>query len=56
VSDAKEFLRNGGIIELFTDENRLKFNINVDNAHRAGLRISSSLLQLAAAVEQEKPQ
>jgi hypothetical protein len=56
VSDAKEFLRNGGIIELFTDENRLRFNINVDNAHRAGLRISSSLLQLAAAVEQEKPQ
>jgi hypothetical protein len=56
VSDAKEFLHNGGIIELFTDENHLRFNINVDNARRAGLRISSSLLQLAAAVEQGKPQ
>jgi hypothetical protein len=54
VSDAKEFTRNGGIIEFFTEANRLRFNINVDNAHRAGLRISSSLLQLAAAVEQGK--
>jgi hypothetical protein len=55
VSDAKEFAHKGGIIELFTDANHLRFIINVDNAHRAGLRISSSLLQLAAAVEQGKP-
>jgi len=32
VSDAKGFARNGGIIELFTNENHLKFIINVDNA------------------------
>lgn len=51
VSDAKAFARNGGMIELFTDSNRLRFIINVDNAQKAGLRISSSLLQLAAAVE-----
>ena len=55
VSDAKGFAHNGGIIELFTDANHLRFNINVDNAHRAGLRISSSLLELAAVVEQGKP-
>jgi hypothetical protein len=54
VSDAKGFARNGGIIELFTSENHLKFIINVDNARRAGLRISSRLLQLAATVEQER--
>jgi hypothetical protein len=54
VSDAKGFAHNGGIIELFTNENRLKFIINVDNARRAGLRISSGLLQLAAGVEQGK--
>ena len=51
VSDAKGFARNGGIIELFTDSNRLRFAINLDNAQKAGLRISSSLLQLAATVE-----
>jgi hypothetical protein len=55
VSDAKDFAHNGGIIELFTDANHLRFIINVDNAHRAGLRISSSLLQLAAVVETGKP-
>lgn len=51
VSDAKEFVRNGGIIELFTENNRLRFKVNVENAQKAGLRISSSLLQLAAGVE-----
>jgi hypothetical protein len=56
VSDAKEFARNGGIIELYTDADHLRFIINVDNAHRAGLRISSSLLQLATVIEQGKPQ
>lgn len=51
VSDSTAFARRGGMIELFTDANRLRFNINVDNAHKAGLRISSNLLQLATHVE-----
>lgn len=51
VGDDKDFTRNGGMIALFTDNNRLKFVINVDNAQRAGIQISSSLLQLASAVE-----
>lgn len=51
VSDASGFARNGGMIEIFVDTNHLRFNINLDSAHRAGLRISSSLLQLAATVE-----
>ncbi len=55
VGDARGFARNGGMIELFTKENHLKFIINVDNARRAGLRLSSQLLQLAASVEQERP-
>lgn len=51
VSDAAQFTRNGGMIELFTESNRLRFKVNVDNAQKVGLRISSSLLQLAASVE-----
>lgn len=51
VSDAAAFARHGGMIELFTDSNRLRFNINVNNTQKAGLRISSNLLQLAAQVE-----
>jgi len=51
ISDAKEFALNGGMIAMFTESNRLRFSINVGNAQKAGLRISSSLLQLAASVE-----
>jgi hypothetical protein len=53
VSDAGKFTHNGGMIELFTESNRLRFNIQLGHAHKAGLRVSSSLLQLAAAVEKE---
>jgi hypothetical protein len=56
VSDAKAFAHIGGMIELFSDANHLRFNINVASAQKAGLHISSSLLQLAAAVEQATPQ
>jgi hypothetical protein len=55
VSDAKAFTHSGGMIELFTESNKLRFNINVENAQRAGLHISASLLQLAAAVEPKPP-
>jgi len=51
VSDAQDFTRNGGIISLYTEKNRLRFIINIQNASRAKLHISSSLLQLASAVE-----
>lgn len=53
ISDAEKFVLHGGIIELFTENHRLRFLINVDNAHRAGLRISSDLLKLAAGVRRE---
>ncbi len=51
VSDAKGFARNAGIIELFNEKNRLRFNINLDNAQKAGLHVSSNLLTLAATIE-----
>jgi hypothetical protein len=52
VSDVDGFLRKGGMIELFADSNRLRFRINLGNAIRAGLRIRSDLLQLAASVDE----
>ena len=52
VSDARDFTQHGGVIELFAEGNRLRFKINLDNARHAGLRISSSLLQLASHVEE----
>ncbi len=52
VSDARDFIHHGGMVELFAEGNRLRFNINLDAARHAGLRISSSLLQLASHVEE----
>jgi hypothetical protein len=51
VSDGGGFAHGGGTIELFTQQNRLRFIINLDTARRAGLHISSNLLQLAASIE-----
>jgi YfiR/HmsC-like len=53
VGDATGFAKEGGIIELFTEGNRLHFIVNVAHAKRAGIRISSSLLQLASVVEKD---
>jgi hypothetical protein len=53
VSNAMNFVQQGGIIELFSEGNRLRFKISLGNAQRAGLKISSRLLELASSVEQE---
>lgn len=54
ISDAPQFAANGGMIELFTENHRLRFVINIGNVHRAGLRMSSDLLKLAASVRREE--
>jgi hypothetical protein len=51
ISDAEGFAQHGGMIEMFAEGNRIRFNINAENARRAGLRISSNLLRLATRVE-----
>ena len=53
ISDSKNFVANGGMIELFTENHRLRFRINARSAQRAGLRISSDLLKLAVGVHRE---
>jgi YfiR/HmsC-like len=47
VSDVRGFAASGGIIELFVEDGRMRFEINTRAAQRAGLRISSQLLKLA---------
>ena len=50
VSDSEGFTEQGGIIELKLVERKVRFEINIDAAERAGLVISSKLLNLATIV------
>jgi hypothetical protein len=47
VSDAEGFLEEGGMIALRKEANTIKFDINQKAAEKAGLKVSSKLLQLA---------
>jgi len=50
VSDMPDFAERGGHIALITDQNRLRFKINLGATTGAGLKVSSKLLQLAEIV------
>jgi hypothetical protein len=50
VGDTDGFCRQGGMIELFFDEGRMRFAVNVDVVQRSHLRLSSRLLGLAKIV------
>jgi hypothetical protein len=49
-SDMKGFAQCGGVIAFVTKDNKIGFEINVDSADQAGLKISSKLLKLAKIV------
>jgi hypothetical protein len=50
VGEAPTFLDEGGIVALRMVDGRVRFDINVEAANQAGLRLSSQLLQLALSV------
>jgi hypothetical protein len=50
VSDAEDSLREGAMIRLVAERNRVRFDVNKALASQAGLRISSRLLSLARTV------
>jgi hypothetical protein len=47
VSDMPDFGRRGGMITLFTEDNKVRFSIRTDLTERAGLKLSSRLLSLS---------
>ncbi|WP_300451441.1 YfiR family protein [Accumulibacter sp.] len=53
VGDAEGFATSGGIIGLYAEGDRLRFEINQEAAQRAGLKLSSQLLKLARLVKDE---
>jgi uncharacterized protein DUF4154 len=52
VAETPGFAEHGGIIRLTVEDNRVRFEVNVDAAHQADLTISSRLLTLARIVQQ----
>jgi hypothetical protein len=50
VSDAADFIEQGGIIQFKLVQSKVRFRINIDAANSAGLRVSSKLLSLAINV------
>lgn len=47
VGEPEPFLRSGGMIRLFTEENKIRFEINIKAAEQAKLKLSAKLLKLA---------
>ena len=43
----------GGVIELFIEDNKVRFSVNVDAAKRAGVTMDSDLLRLSTVVEKD---
>ncbi len=50
VSETESFARHGGVINLYLEGNKVRFEINPGAAQRQGLRISSQLLKLGKVI------
>lgn len=53
VGETKGFTRQGGDIGFFLQQNKLRFEINVQAARQQGLKVSSKLLGVATIVDTE---
>jgi len=53
VGEFDDFVDQGGVIELFIEDNKVRFSVNVDAAKRAGVTMDSDLLRLSTVVEKD---
>lgn len=51
VSDRTGFAKNGGMIEMFLRDDKVRMRVNLDVVRASGIRLSSKLLRLAEIVE-----
>ena len=50
VGEADQFAKDGGAIGFCTEDSKIRFEVNLDAAGKAGLKVSAKLLALAKAV------
>jgi hypothetical protein len=55
VSDQPDFARGGGMIGFIKEAGKMRFEINLQVAERAGLRVSSKLLQVGKVIKTDSP-
>ena len=53
VGESERFSRSGGIIKFMLEGDKLRFEINMEGANQAGLKISAQLQRLAKAVRRK---
>ena len=53
VSDSPQFSQRGGMIGFVLDNNKVRFEVNLANAEKAGLTLSSELLKVAVTVRKD---
>jgi hypothetical protein len=54
VSDLSGFTAGGGTIQFYEEEGRIRFEVNLEAAQRAGLRIQAQLLRLAKITDKRR--
>jgi hypothetical protein len=54
VSDMPSFTSRGGMIQFVVRDDRVRFEVNLTAADRAGISLSSELLKVAAAVRKDQ--
>jgi hypothetical protein len=47
VGETLDFMRQGGMVQLFVDNQKVRFAVNTDVVNQANLKVSSKLLRLA---------
>lgn len=55
VGETEGLAAAGVMINFYLEENKVRFEINVEAAHRADLKLSAKLLKLARLVEERRP-
>lgn len=50
IGESSDFLEDGGIVNLRVVDGRVRFDVNLEAANRAGVRLSSQLLRLAQKI------
>lgn len=54
VGDSDGYAGRGVMVNFYIEQNKVRFEINVDAAQRSGLKISSQLLKLARIVQESE--